>query len=403
MKALLLATTAPDGTSHRQTGSTNWTLRLCKTLHNNHTISLVTPPPLSDPWLRNSGIEIIEHPTPQTGNRLGRILSSCRYGVYPSVWSLHSPETSQHLRNLTANAFDVCWLLDDYAGIYLRDIPQHLPTVFVRHYLFSMQDSFHQPGAGLKARIRGHFHRYTARAFDQWTTRRADIVTFGTQESCNFLRNTCPDNRVEHLPTKPCKLPQPTEASSLDVPRGPDERLLAVFLADMRFVRNADGARWFLEQVLPAMPEALRRQYHFQFIGRKPEPAPELDRLPGGSSVEMTGFVDDLTASLHRAQLAFIPVFGGNGVRLKTLTLLGTGLPTVSTPDALEGLTLDSGETVLEATTAETFVQAFERLRDPGVRRTLSGNCLRAMKLFLGEEQDAERALELSRSVARRP
>ena len=399
MNALLLATTAPDGSSPQQTGSTNWSLRLCKVLQLGHEPTLVTTPPVQEPWIRQAAIPVLEHQPRQTGGRLRRVLTSLLQGVYPSIWTLHCPETSQYLRNLDPDAFDVCWLLDDYAGIYLRDIPQHLPTVLVRHYLFSMQNSFN-PGNSPRSWIRGEYHRRTARAFDRWTTQRADIVTFGTQESCAFLRKTCPGNRVEYLPTKPSERPPPTTAEALGTATGPEGRLLAVYLADMTFVRNADGARWFLDEVLPAMPETLRRQYHFQFIGRKPDPAPNLGELPAGSSVEFAGFVDDLAASLHRAQVAFIPVFGGNGVRLKTLTLLGTGLPTVSTPDALEGLDLAVGDDVLEATSAKDFVQALEKLQDAALRQNLSRNCLKAMDLYLGEKEDAARVLELSRSIA---
>ena len=176
--------------------------------------------------------------------------------------------------------------------------------------------------------------------------------------------------------------------------------MLAVYLADMRFVRNADGARWFLEQVLPSMPERLRSSYHFRFLGRKPDPLPKLDDLPSGSSVEFAGFVDNLTKSLHEAQVAFIPVFGGNGVRIKTLTLLGTGLPTVSTPDALEGLEVSNGREVLEATSVDEFADAFEQLLDADLRQQLSQNSLQIMEKFLDEEEDAEKALAFSKMIA---
>ena len=83
-----------------------------------------------------------------------------------------------------------------------RDIPPYLPTVFVRHYLFGMQDSF-KKGQGLVSFLQGLFHRHTAIAFERWTTKRANIVTFGTEESCKFLRSIYPSNRIEYLPTKP--------------------------------------------------------------------------------------------------------------------------------------------------------------------------------------------------------
>ena len=398
MKALLLATTAPDGSSHQQTGSTNWILRLCKTLYLNHKITLLTPPSAQDPWIEQENISLLELPLKKTSARLPRIIASFFQGIYPSIWTLYSQATSQYLRKLQEKEFDVCWLLDDYAGIYLRDIPLHLPTVFTRHYLFSMQNNFVR-GTGLRSWFKGRFHQHTAISFDRWTTGRADIVTLGTQESCSFLRDICPENRVEYLPTKPCNLPVPTNCHKIGSPRGPGGRLKAVFLADMSFIRNAEGANWFLKEVLPAMPEALLKQYHFQFIGRKPVTLPNLDNLPVDSSVEFVGFVNDLTACLHESQVAFIPVFGGNGIRLKTLTLLGTGLPTVSTPDALEGLDLTNGENVLKATSAKDFIRAFEILLDAEHRLTISRNCLHAMDKFLGEAEDADRVLELSRSI----
>ena len=91
-------------------------------------------------------------------------------------------------------------------------------------------------------------------------------------------------------------------------------------------------------------------------------------------------------------------MFGGNGVRLKTLTLLGTGSLQYP-PDALEGLDLTNGENVLKATSANDFIRAFEILLDAEHRLTISRNCLHAMDKFLGEAEDADRVLELSRSI----
>ena len=147
------------------------------------------------------------------------------------------------------------------------------------------------------------------------------------------------------------------------------------------------------------MPEVLRKKYHFQFIGLKPDPVPQLDSLPSGSSVEFLGFVPDLTACLHRAQVGFIPVFGGNGIRLKTLTLLGTALPTISTPDALEGLDLEDGENILKASSSNDFLRAFEKLLEPELRKAISLNSLDSMDKFLGEDEDAFKVLELSSSI----
>ena len=323
-------------------------------------------------------------------------------GVYPSIWTLYSPRTAAYLQGLKAGEFDICWLLDDYAGIYLRDIPSHLPTVFVRHYLFSMQEDFIGGNNGWAGKLKAAYHRRTAWAFDKWTTHRARVVTLGTQESARFLAGQCPGNQIEYLPTKPASKPSPTYPENVAQPSGSDGRLVATYLADMSFIRNAEGARWFLAEVLPLIPEHVRRKYHFQFIGRKPDPLMPLEKLPDGSSVEFTGFVDDLTAALHSTQVAFIPIFGGNGIRLKTLSLLGTGLPTVSTTDALEGLDANDGVQALVADTSESFASAFGKLLEVQIRLDLHNGALHYMREFLGEEEDAGHLLNLGRQACQR-
>ena len=399
MKALLLAASAPDATTASQTGTTNWILRLTQVLHRLHEVTLITTPPVNEPWFKEVGLPVIEHEPAPIQNGAIRIAKSLINGIYPSIWLLHSPKTSAYLRNLQPGKFDVCWILEDYGGIYLRDVPRHLPVAFHRSYIFSMQDSFCKPGGNLKNKLRGWYRKRTASHFDRWTTARANLVSTGTSESCKFIERNYRHNHVECMPVKPCHKPEPTTPDNLDSPKGPDGRLLAVYLADMRFIRNAVGARWFLEEVLPTMSEDLRKRYHFKFIGRKPDPCPAVNNLPKGSSVGFAGFVDNLTSALHMAQVAFIPVFGGNGVRLKTLTLLGTGLPTVSTPDALEGLDASHGRTVLKATSPNEFTNAFEQLLDSDLRKQLSQNSLQCTEKFLEEKGDAEQALAISKMI----
>jgi len=402
LKALLIATTPPDGSSSNQTGSTNWTLRLAKVLDHCHEITLITTPPVRDSWLCEANVKIQTHEISADIGALTRFIYSLTKGIYPSIWSLYSKKTKNYLRKLSEEEFDVCWILDDYGGIYLRDIPPHLPTIFVRHYLFSMQESFLKNGTSITNLIRGWHHKKTAQAFDQWTTKKAEIVTLGTLDSCEFLQNRVRDSRVEYLPPKPSTTLAPTTPENIKTPKGPNNRLLAVYLGDMSFVRNAEGVAWFIEKVLPCMAETLRKRYHFKFIGRKPDSMPNKDHLPTGSSLEFAGFVDNLATSLHNAQVAFIPVFGGNGVRLKTLNILGVGLPTVSTPDALEGLNeLQDGRDVLIATGAKEFAQGLKALSNTQTRLHLSEGCLSVSRRFLNETNDAEKLFLMSKSIIR--
>ena len=362
-------------------------------------MTLVTPPPIHEPWILNSSVTVLGLEVTNSKGRFVRFLKCLALGVYPSVWTLYSKLTSAFLQNIRAGEYDICWLLDDYAGIYLRDIPHHLPTIFVRHYLFSMQEDFTGGNHSTIGRMKAAFHKRTAKSFDKWTTQRANMVTLGTKESARFLQNRFPLNRIEYLPTKPAYQPRPLNTGRLVSPSEPEGRFVALFLADMSFIRNADGASWFLAEVLPLIKIDVRRQFHFKFIGRKPNPMPDMQMLPSGSSVEFSGFVPNLELALHSAQVAFIPIFGGNGIRVKTLTLLSTGLPTISTLDALEGLDVHDGQEVLIANDPNSFAQAFGKLLDPSLRIHLHNHALAYMDDFLGEEEDAELLIRHSQTT----
>lgn len=400
MKALLISACAPDATTELQTGTTNWVLRLTQLISRLHEVTLVTIPPVRDPWFKSSSCKLHEFSPKPIQNKVVRMGLSILRGIYPSMWLHYCSGLSTFLKRISPGEFDVCWILEDYGGVYIRDIPSHLPIAFHRSYVLGMQTSFTPSDARLVDVLKGMYHESTARAFDRWTSRRANIVLTGTQASCEFIRENYPHNRIECFPVKPCYRPLATTIDNITVPNGPEGRLVAVFLADMGFTRNAEGARWFIKEVLPKMPKALRSKYHFRFIGRKPEILPDLVDLPSCSSIEFTGFVDDLTLSLHSAQVAFIPVFGGNGVRVKSVTLLGTGIPTVSTQDALEGLSLRDGQDVVVAARPEEFVKAFECLLLPERRRKYHENALQSMDNFLDEVYDARELLQISKDIA---
>ncbi|MEH3054948.1 MAG: glycosyltransferase family 4 protein, partial [Patulibacter minatonensis] len=65
------------------------------------------------------------------------------------------------------------------------------------------------------------------------------------------------------------------------------------------------------------------------------------DELPG---IDVLGFVDDLDALLAESSAAVVPVWKGAGIKMKTLTLMGSGLPVASTTVGLEGIAAVDGE-----------------------------------------------------------
>ena len=125
-----------------------------------------------------------------------------------------------------------------------------------------------------------------------------------------------------------------------------------------------------------------------------------IKELVSNASVEFTGFVDDLSAHLSEAQCTVIPVFGGNGVRIKTVSLLGAGLPAVSTPDGVEGLPVEHYKDAIIANTPESFSSGLRSLLSIEQRRQLAENCRTTMNGFLSEENDATTLHSISEKIA---
>jgi glycosyltransferase involved in cell wall biosynthesis len=94
-----------------------------------------------------------------------------------------------------------------------------------------------------------------------------------------------------------------------------------------------------------------------------------LDGLP---DVEVLGYVKDLNDFLSRLGAAVVPLWRGPGVKLKTLTFMGAGVPTVSTPVGVEGIDgLHDHHCLIADDPAGLATQIVRALEEPGLGPTL--------------------------------
>ena len=128
-----------------------------------------------------------------------------------------------------------------------------------------------------------------------------------------------------------------------------------LFLAGMHWPPNADGARWFVERILPTIC-AGEPQARFLAVGRQPPES--LLRPDRAGWIEAPGYVNDPQPYWARSQVFVVPLRAGGGMRVKILDAWAQGLPIVSTTIGAEGLTYRAGEDILIADTPETFAEA---------------------------------------------
>ncbi len=124
---------------------------------------------------------------------------------------------------------------------------------------------------------------------------------------------------------------------------------------------NADGIRWFIQDVFPLVRRSLP-DVKLTVVGKNP-PKDFLrfaDESQG--SIVMTGYVPDLDPYFAESTLMVIPVRAGGGMRVRILEAFARAMPVVTTTVGLEGIQAQPGEDVLVADGPDDFAGAVIRL-----------------------------------------
>jgi glycosyltransferase involved in cell wall biosynthesis len=137
----------------------------------------------------------------------------------------------------------------------------------------------------------------------------------------------------------------------------------------MTYAPNADGARYFARDVLPAVrarvPEA-----SFSVVGRHDGTLDDISGLPG---VDVVGPVDDVEPVLRGTAAVVVPLRAGGGTRLKVLEAWAHALPVASTSLGCEGLGASPGVDLLIGDTAADLASACAQLlTDAGTASTVA-------------------------------
>lgn len=240
-----------------------------------------------------------------------------------------------------APAFDAAVTLDDTAHTYAT-LVSGVPFVLDKHNVLAWSRRVEHglaPGARLEYELLRRWEATTVAAAGA-------VVVTSDDEAQRFraLYGGEPTVVPSAIPV-PARVADPAAA----------ERAV-VWLGDHRYAPNADGLVRFARAWGP-LGEAGAR---LLVVGRDPTPAVrELASLPG---VEILGFVDDLDALLAGCRAAVAPVWEGAGIKMKTLTLMGAGLPVAGTGVAFEGIAVRDDHDGLVADDPEHLAAALRRV-----------------------------------------
>jgi glycosyltransferase involved in cell wall biosynthesis len=146
-----------------------------------------------------------------------------------------------------------------------------------------------------------------------------------------------------------------------------------LFVGDMQYGPNADGVRYFVDAIFPAIRAAVP-DVTLSVVGHQPPIRPS-------DHVVVTGRIGDPTPYYEAAQVVVVPLRAGGGTRLKILEAMARGRPVVSTSIGCEGLEVTDGEHLLVADTPSGFAgRVTDLLESPELRARIGRNARRLVE-----------------------
>jgi glycosyltransferase involved in cell wall biosynthesis len=128
-----------------------------------------------------------------------------------------------------------------------------------------------------------------------------------------------------------------------------------LFIGSM-FAPNYDGVLWFVKEVMSQLPEI-----ELTIVGRDFEKKrKELQQ----KNVTVVGTVEDLEEYYYSDSVMVMPIFYGDGQKVKTAEAMMYGKIILATDEALEGYAVEGVEGFYRCNSAENFVTAINQLKE---------------------------------------
>lgn len=164
-----------------------------------------------------------------------------------------------------------------------------------------------------------------------------------------------------------------------------------LFVGNFRHPPNADGLQWFLDSIWPFV-HTKRPKLTLHIVGAS---APEhLVKISEGMTVVFHGRVENIQEIIDASRINIAPLRYGAGAKGKISQALASGLPTIATTEAADGMNVIDRKSTLLADDAESFSSAILNLNDDEILWSLlsKNGYLIAEEFF--SEQAASREIQ---------
>lgn len=300
--------------------------------------------------LCRGGLDLYPPPADRSqslGAKSYRWAHALSHGTPTRILGHHVPDIADHLETLAPNC-DAVVLLDNAVAVYWRSL---------RHARRRIVDVHQVDGWPL---ARGDKPSFGAPLLRLRRELDAELMCYYEKRSLESMDGiiVTSDDEAARLDGLYGLAASAVVPSAIDVPervlRSPGAGTVA-WLGGLRYAPNRSGLIRFVREGWRPLGEA---GYRLLVAGAgATEDVKALEGIPG---VNILGFVEDLESFLSDIDVAVVPLWEGAGVKLKSVTFMGAGIPVASTTIGLEGTGARDGE---HALVRETSMGLSEGLR----------------------------------------
>lgn len=304
----------------------------------------------------------VEHKGLRKRMHAGKALKALLVGEPPELRLAFSGELAEEIRSLVARVdFDIVQIEHGGMGMYLEVLPPRLRkrAVWLLHDIdFDKFKRIARIESGLLGKLRTSVHAAMLRRWQPAFAARFGLCVTMSEADRQLLLSANGNLRVE------------VAENGVDTDRyrplpddGANPEML--FIGNMGYQPNADGAIYFCSEVLPLI-RARNAEATLSIVGIDPGEA--VKRL-AGSGVTVTGGVPEVVPYYRKSRVCVVPLRAGSGTRLKILEAMALGRPVVSTSLGCEGLKVVDGEHLLIADDSTLFADRVVKLLNDGELR----------------------------------
>lgn len=285
------------------------------------------------------------------GSKLRRLWHMRRHPSYVAARIPSADERARLIERITAFGPDVIWL----EGVHPVWLALELQRVFQVPLLYRSHNIEHRYVAE-QARLARSRRLRLALTAGTWGLERMERALYGQAQAVYDI--SIDDLRwwqQQGFERGHWLAPQADRSIMDRMAADPTKRTIdLLFLGSLSSPNNVAGLFWFVNEIHPLV-KAQHPDIRVVVAGRRP--GNELAELLKGAGIELVADPIDAAPLYAEARVMMNPILHGSGVNIKTVDMLASGRPVVTTAKGARGLPGEVVRTLRIATSAQEFAK----------------------------------------------